>query len=122
MAADPRHEGVASKSEPTVGHGLRQSHAGAWPPIPRARECLRIEADTSLPGMRVIRVDEQLADTQDLPEEIDVDDGPEFVCQSVRSWCEKHHVPLRYIDAGRPTQGGHIESCNGRFTPIGSRL
>ena len=41
--------------------------------------------------------------------------GPEFVCRSVRSWCEKHHVLLRYIDAGRPMQNGHIESFNGRF-------
>jgi putative transposase len=79
------------------------------------RECLRIEADTSLPGMRVIRVLEQLADTRGLPEEIHVDHGPEFVCRSVRSWCEKHHVLLRYIDAGRPMQNGHIESFNGRF-------
>jgi putative transposase len=79
------------------------------------RECLRIEADTSLPGMRVIRVLEQLAETRGLPEEIHVDHGPEFVCRSVRSWCEKHRVLLRYIDAGRPMQNGHIESFNGRF-------
>jgi putative transposase len=79
------------------------------------RECLRIEADTSLPGMRVIRVLEQLAETRGLPQEIHVDHGPEFVCRSVRSWCEKHHVLLRYIDAGRPMQNGHIESFNGRF-------
>jgi putative transposase len=79
------------------------------------RECLAIETDTSLPGRRVIRVLEQLADSRGLPEEIHVDHGPEFVCRSVRSWCEKHRVLLRYIDAGRPMQNGHIESFNGRF-------
>ena len=79
------------------------------------RECLAVEADTSLPGLRVIRVLERLADTRGLPQEIHVDHGPEFVCRSVRSWCEEHHVLLRYIDAGRPMQNGHIESFNGRF-------
>jgi putative transposase len=79
------------------------------------RECLAIETDTSLPGLRVIRVLERLAQTRDLPEEIHVDNGPEFVCRSVRSWCEKHRVLLRYIEPGRPMQNGHIESFNGRF-------
>jgi putative transposase len=79
------------------------------------RECLAIETDTSLPGLRVIRVLEGLAQTRGLPEEIHVDNGPEFVCRSVRSWCEKRRVLLRYIEAGRPMQNGHIESFNGRF-------
>lgn len=64
------------------------------------RECLAIETDTSLPGLRVIRVLEQLAQTRSLPEEIHVDNGPEFVCRSVRSWCEKQRVLLRYIEPG----------------------
>jgi putative transposase len=80
------------------------------------RECLGIEADTSLPGIiRVIRVLEQLAGTRGLPDEIHVDHGPEFVCRSVRSWCEKYHVLLRYIDADPPMQNGHIESFNDRL-------
>jgi putative transposase len=37
------------------------------------RECLAMEADTSLPGLRVIRVLERLAETRGLPEEIHVD-------------------------------------------------
>ena len=79
------------------------------------RECLAMEADTSLPGLRVIRVLEQLAHTRGLPQEIQVDNGPEFVCRAVRSWCEKQHVLLRYIEPGRPMQNGHIESFNGRL-------
>jgi putative transposase len=79
------------------------------------RECLAIESDTSLPGLRVIRVLQQLAHTRGLPEEIHVDHGPEFVCRSVRSWCEKRRVLLRYIEPGRPMQNGQIESFNGRF-------
>jgi putative transposase len=79
------------------------------------RECLAVEADTSLPGLRVIRVLQQLAHTRGLPQEIHVDHGPEFVCRSVRSWCEQQCILLRYIDPGRPMQNGHIESFNGRF-------
>ncbi len=37
------------------------------------RECPAIEVDTSLPGLRVIRVLDLLADTRGLPEEIRVD-------------------------------------------------
>ena len=44
------------------------------------RECLAVETDTSLPGLRVIRVLERLAQTRGLPDEIHVDHGPEFVC------------------------------------------
>jgi putative transposase len=79
------------------------------------RECLATEADTSLPGLRVIRVLEQLAVTRGLPEEIHVDHGPEFVSRALRAWCEEHRVLLRYIEPGRPMQNGHIESFNGRF-------
>ena len=79
------------------------------------RECLAVETDTSLPGLRVIRVLERLAQTRGLPDEIHVDHGPEFVCRAVRSWCEKQRVLLRYIEPGRPMQNGHIESFNGRL-------
>ncbi len=79
------------------------------------RECPAIEADTSLPGARVIRVLEQLSITRGLPGEIRVDNGPEFVSRAVRSWCEHKHILLRYIQPGRPMQNGHVESFNGRF-------
>ncbi len=79
------------------------------------RECLAMEADTSLPGLRVIRVLQRLAERRGRPQEIHVDNGPEFVCRAVRSWCEKQHVLLRYIEPGRPMQNGHIESFNGRL-------
>ena len=79
------------------------------------RESPAIEVDTSLPGLRVIRALEQLAETRGLPEEIRVDHGPEFVCRALRSWCEQKRILLRYIDPGRPMQNGHVESFNGRF-------
>ncbi len=40
------------------------------------RECLAIEVDTSLPGLRVQAVLDRLADTRGLPQSITVDNGP----------------------------------------------
>lgn len=75
------------------------------------RECLAVEADTSLPGLRVVRVLQQLAETRGMPEEIHVDHGPEFICRSIRSWCEEHRVLLRYIEPGRPMQNAYASHC-----------
>jgi putative transposase len=79
------------------------------------RECPALEVDTSLPGKRVIRVLENRAAERGMPEEIHVDNGPEFVCRAVRSWCEEKHILLRYIEPGKPMQNGHTESFNGKF-------
>jgi putative transposase len=113
---------MLTKSRSALGHGLCVRYSSAGPHVrvltvidEYTRECLAIETDTSLPGLRVIRVLERLAQTRGLPEEISVDHGPEFVCRSVRSWCETHRVLLRYIEPGRPMQNGHIESFNGRL-------
>ena len=46
------------------------------------REALDIEVDTSLPTDRVIRVLEQLKESRPLPEQIRVDNGPEFILES----------------------------------------
>jgi putative transposase len=79
------------------------------------RECLAIEVDTSLPGLRVIRVLERLAQQRGLPEEITCDNGPEFVSRAVQAWCAQKGLLLRYIAPGKPMQNGHAESFNGRF-------
>ena len=51
--------------------------------------------DLAFSSLRVTRVLEHLAQTRGLPEEIHVDHGPEFVCRSVRSWCEEE-LPYDY--------------------------
>lgn len=79
------------------------------------RECPVIEVDLSLPGARVVRVLEQLAEERGLPQAIRVDNGPEFVCDAVRTWCERRKVLLDYIEPGKPMQNGHVESFNGKF-------
>ena len=79
------------------------------------RECPAIEVDSSLPGARVVRVLERICTERGYPESISVDNGPEFICTALDKWAFEHGVELRFIQPGKPTQNGHIESFNGRF-------
>lgn len=80
-----------------------------------SRECLAIEVDTSLPGSRVVRVLEQLVAWRGAPQQITIDNGPEFAGQALDAWAYTHGVSLDFIEPGNPSQNGHIESFNGRF-------
>lgn len=79
------------------------------------REALALEVDTSIPGLRVRRVLDRLTRQRGCPEEIHVDNGPEFLGRSVNAWCEEHRTLLWHIQPGKPAQNGHIESFNGRL-------
>jgi putative transposase len=79
------------------------------------RESPRIEVDTSLPGLRVVRVLEEIARERGYPQAIQVDNGPEFISRAVDQWAFEHRVELHFIEPGKPTQNAHIESFNGKF-------
>ncbi|MBF0522100.1 MAG: IS3 family transposase, partial [Candidatus Omnitrophica bacterium] len=81
-----------------------------------SRECLTVEADTSLPGHRVVRVLDRLADSrQGLPESIRVDNGPEFISKVLDEWAYRNGVKLDFIRPGKPTENCYAESFHGRF-------
>lgn len=67
------------------------------------RQVLRIEAGTSLPALRVIRVLEQLEESRGLPAMIRVDNGPEFISHKLDAWCKDRGITLAYIQPGKPT-------------------
>lgn len=77
------------------------------------RQVLAIEADTSLPALRVIRVMERLKETRGLPEMIRVDNGPEFISGKLDNWCRENNIRLIFIQPGKPMQNAYIERCNG---------
>lgn len=77
------------------------------------REMLAMEADFSLPALRVIRVLEYLKEFRGLPKMIRVDNGPEFISHQLDEWCRKHGIFLLYIQPGKPMQNGYVERCNG---------
>jgi putative transposase len=77
------------------------------------RQILAIEADTSLPVPRLIRVLERLKESRGLPQMIRVDNGPEFISQKLDYWCKENKISLMFIQPGKPTQNAFIERCNG---------
>ncbi len=79
------------------------------------REAPAIEVDTSLPGLRVVRVLEKVARQRGYPEAIQVDHGPEFISRGVDQWAFERGVELPFIEPGKPTQNAQIESFNGKF-------
>ena len=79
------------------------------------RECLAIEVDTSLPGLRVQAVLDRLADTRGLPRSITVDNGPEFDGKVLDQWAYRTGVQLSFIRPGKSNENAYIESFNGKF-------
>jgi hypothetical protein len=76
------------------------------------RECLKIEVDTSLPGARVGRALEELKAQRGLLEQILTDNGPEFSGRAMDAWAYAREVGLRFIEPGKPSRNGYIESFN----------
>ena len=79
------------------------------------REALRIEPDTSLPGLRVVRILDLLRERRGIPAAIQVDNGTEFTSRVVDQWAHQNQVELHFIERGKPTQNALIESFNGKF-------
>jgi putative transposase len=80
-----------------------------------SRECLEIEVDTSISGVRVTRVLDRIAETRPLPDVIVVDNGPEFTSKALDAWAYGHGVRLQFIRPGKPVDNAFVESFNGKF-------
>jgi putative transposase len=76
---------------------------------------LGIGADTSLPGKRLVRLLDQLILRHGAPQQITLDNGPEFTGQALDTWAYEHQVAPHFIDPGKPMQNGYLESFNGIF-------
>jgi putative transposase len=79
------------------------------------RECLALEADTSLGSGRVTRTLDRLIEERGLPENVRSDNGPEFTSRRMLGWAEERKINLVHIQPGRPMQNGHVESFHGRL-------
>lgn len=75
------------------------------------REALSIAIDTSLTSQRVIRELNKLVEWRGRPEQLRVDNGPEFICQALQDWCG-NQTKLLFIQKGKPHQNGYIERFN----------
>lgn len=77
------------------------------------RECLAMEIGTSISSQRVVRVLDRLKNEGRKPQQIRVDNGPEFLAGIFQHWCQINQVKLHYIQPGKPMQNGYIERFNG---------
>jgi putative transposase len=80
-----------------------------------SRECLAAFADTSISGVRVVRLLEELATIRGLPQTLVSDNGPEFTSRAMLTWAQHRSVTPHFIDPGKPTQNAFVESFNGSF-------
>lgn len=76
------------------------------------REVLAIEVDTSICSERVVRTLEQIMDWRGKPEEIRVDNGPEFTSYCFTDFCKRNQIRIHYIQPGKPVQNAYIERMN----------
>ena len=76
------------------------------------REVLAIEADTSLPAKRVVRVLERVISERGKPQSIRVDNGPEFISSTLEKFCTEKEIGLQFIKPGKPMQNGYVERFN----------
>jgi putative transposase len=79
------------------------------------REALAIEVDFSLPSPRVVAVLDELVAQYGAPRQLRCDNGPEFIADAVRTWCESHGITLAFIEPGKPNQNAYIERFNRSF-------
>jgi putative transposase len=79
------------------------------------RECVAIEVDRSLPGLRVTRVLDRLRAAIGLPQSIVLDNGPEFAGRTLEAWAYAARVTLCFIRPGKPIENAYVESFNGKF-------
>ena len=68
-----------------------------------------IEVDTSLGGVRVIRVVEELKQRRGLPRQIS-DNGPEFLSRAVDQWAYEQGLQWHTIQPWRPMENAYVES------------
>jgi transposase InsO family protein len=75
------------------------------------RELLAMETDLSLLRSRLIRVLEYLKESREIPQMIRVDNGPEFISNTLDVWCKDNIIELVFIQPGKPMQNGFIVRC-----------
>jgi putative transposase len=79
------------------------------------REGLVAEADTSLPGPRVVRVLDRIVAERGKPEMIVSDNGTELTSNAMLRWAEENGIEWHYIAPGKPQQNGFMESFHGKL-------
>jgi putative transposase len=80
-----------------------------------SRECLATVVDNSIPGERVARELDAIAEQRGYPCMIVSDNGTELTANVMLRWQQDRQVEWHYIAPGKPMQNGFVESFNGRL-------
>jgi len=83
-----------------------------------SRLCLAIRVGRRCRAEEVVAVLEELTSLYPAPAFIRSDNGPEFIAQALRNWCEASGTATAYIEPGSPWENGFAESFNGRFRDV----
>jgi len=76
------------------------------------REALAVEAAYSHNSYSVMEQIEIIMVNRDKPKRIRVDNGPEFISNRLKTWCDRQGITLSFIQPGCPTQNAYIERFN----------
>jgi putative transposase len=76
------------------------------------RESLAAWCDYSIPGEKVVEVLKSIINDRGRPEQIRVDNGPEFRGRVFVEWCQVEGIIIKYIQPGKPMQNAYIERLN----------
>ncbi len=79
------------------------------------RESLALEAGQRFSGYDLARILTRVGCERGLPHSIRVDNGPEFTSRALDQWAYCNKVELDFIQPGKPTENGLIESFNARL-------
>ena len=79
------------------------------------RECLTISVRRRIRSNEVIQILADLFLKRGCPKYIRSDNGPEFICRTLRWWFGTLEVSPLYIQPGSPWENGYVESFNGRL-------
>jgi len=80
-----------------------------------SKESPLIYPDTSISGLTVARLLDELFADRNPPKTIRVDQGSEFTSKALMVWAQKRGIILDFSRAGKPTDNAFIESFNGKF-------
>lgn len=80
-----------------------------------SKENVLLVPDTSISGLRVTRELDQVFAERGMPRTIVSDNGTEFTSMAILKWVQDNGLDWHYIQPGKPTQNGFIESFNGKL-------
>ena len=57
----------------------------------------------------------QVRQQRGAPKFLRMDNGPEFIADTLRAWCKEQNIQANYCDLSSPWQNGRIKSFNSRL-------